>query len=611
MATVGNLGSVEYDIVANDKSSAGLASAGSAFVVTAGDIVKAISSVSGALTEFDNKNATLNADLGITALTLGMNAEELRGWAAELSGPTDSIQEMSAVLDILARQGLTTHDDLMTAAEGFDSLADAVGVSSDTLTSQMVPAFNAMGISLTEVGQYSDVLAYTMNATGVTVQDFAGAVKRAGPELAAAGVGMDDLSALMIILKDRGYDSKNMMSELTMATGAQADANDDGKVSLDEMLASMRISNDELTATRTRVADASAGYTELAAGIRNQNVPMQEQYNNSIDNTILGLGGLTLPLTSAASLIGNFASTISTIAIPAMILFPEALGTISAGISGFISGAAAELSAAGATIAGSMVAGVAGGIALGLAGVWVLLQTGVLQAFDDLGRWIESSPIGNTIMTALQVVLAPIGSLGAGIIELVKGNFSGIGDAMAAPMSVMLSHIQNAFTGIGAAFGAMAGQLYGVFEQLMAAISTLIESSLGGFYNLGANIIVSMVNGIMAASGSLAGSVVGAAGGVAQTAVDTVKSIPVVGGIAGALGFAEGGVVPGPVGAPVPAIVHGGETVIPVGGSGAGDTFNITVNGGSDNADTIARTVMSMIQAEQTSKRKQRGGMYA
>lgn len=51
----------------------------------------------------------------------------------------------------------------------------------------------------------------------------------------------------------------------------------------------------------------------------------------------------------------------------------------------------------------------------------------------------------------------------------------------------------------------------------------------------------------------------------------------VVGGTKKMLGFAEGGVVPGALGAPVPAIVHGGETIIPAGQSG-GITIFITGN---------------------------------
>lgn len=55
-----------------------------------------------------------------------------------------------------------------------------------------------------------------------------------------------------------------------------------------------------------------------------------------------------------------------------------------------------------------------------------------------------------------------------------------------------------------------------------------------------------------------------------QELVDWIKNIPGaglikkgVGAIGSVLGFAEGGTVPGPVGAPMLALVHGGETVRP------------------------------------------------
>ena len=49
----------------------------------------------------------------------------------------------------------------------------------------------------------------------------------------------------------------------------------------------------------------------------------------------------------------------------------------------------------------------------------------------------------------------------------------------------------------------------------------------------------------------------------------------------GIMGFADGGIVPGPIGAPMPAIVHGGEEVIPVRDRqrGGGTTVNVTVEG--------------------------------
>jgi len=118
----------------------------------------------------------------------------------------------------------------MSTAEAWDKFADAVGEDSDTFTNTMVPAFQAFGIPIQDVGKYSNELAYTFNATGVTADQFATAINRAGPEIAATGATMDDLSAIMLILKERGYNSRNMMSELTTSIGNQADANMDGKV---------------------------------------------------------------------------------------------------------------------------------------------------------------------------------------------------------------------------------------------------------------------------------------------------------------------------------------------------------------------------------------------
>ena len=57
------------------------------------------------------------------------------------------------------------------------------------------------------------------------------------------------------------------------------------------------------------------------------------------------------------------------------------------------------------------------------------------------------------------------------------------------------------------------------------------------------------------------------------------------------LGFAEGGVVPGPIGTPVPAIVHGGETVIP---SGRSIGNNITIN----NPVLLDDTMLSKLSSE-------------
>jgi len=58
------------------------------------------------------------------------------------------------------------------------------------------------------------------------------------------------------------------------------------------------------------------------------------------------------------------------------------------------------------------------------------------------------------------------------------------------------------------------------------------------------------------------------------------------------LGFADGGIVPGATGAAVPAIVHGGEEIIPVGGSRGGANITMIVQG-SINGDDHLRDVLA------------------
>ena len=61
--------------------------------------------------------------------------------------------------------------------------------------------------------------------------------------------------------------------------------------------------------------------------------------------------------------------------------------------------------------------------------------------------------------------------------------------------------------------------------------------------------------------------------------------------MAGMSEFQHGGIVPGPVGAPQMALVHGGETVIPAGGGMGGVTINFTEPVFFDREDTMNRFV--------------------
>lgn len=344
------------------------------------------------------------------------------------------------------------------------------------------------------------------------------------------------------------------------------------------------------------------------------------------------------------------------------------IGTSLSGLGATLSGAA---STAGAAIGGSIITGIAGGIALGLAGVWVLLETGVLDAISGIGRAIESSPVGSMIMDAMKVVLAPIGSLGAGIIALVQGDFaripevmvepfnqageaigrnidrikdafSGIGTTVAGGVQALGNAVQgminsfsgmgsiagyagSAFAGIGGAFNSMAGQVRGVFSQMFSSIQGMIGSVAGGFYAAGANIITSMVNGIVAASGGIVTAIANALNQVrALFPFSPAKEGPLAETPNWGTWMSSGMESAGPevaaaastnLAAPAAAGVAGGMTAsggVGAGGGGSGGSVNIAagaivINGAGQNAEEIANQVIAKLGQQMAGKRQQKG----
>lgn len=75
--------------------------------------------------------------------------------------------------------------------------------------------------------------------------------------------------------------------------------------------------------------------------------------------------------------------------------------------------------------------------------------------------------------------------------------------------------------------------------------------------------------------------------------------IGMLGGMVGIPGFASGGIVPGPVGAPQLAVVHGGERVIPNGGGGNSITINF--NGVVTDPVAVGQEIARMLNRAATS----------
>ncbi len=137
-------------------------------------------------------------------------------------------------------------------------------------------------------------------------------------------------------------------------------------------------------------------------------------------------------------------------------------------------------------------------------------------------------------------------------LDAAEQNFERFSDQLQAISNRAAENIQDAF----------ADFLFDPFED---GLKGMLRSFIDTIRRMAAN---QAAVAIFGALGFQAGG--GGSGGSSTT------------GFAGS--FQSGGIVPGPRGAPQLALVHGGETIIPAGGGGAGVVVNqqLTLNGGAD-----------------------------
>lgn len=170
----------------------------------------------------------------------------------------------------------------------------------------------------------------------------------------------------------------------------------------------------------------------------------------------------------------------------------------------------------------------------------------------------------------------------------VVGILGQVFDAVQPVISTVVTGLQPAFK----VFGDVINNLYGFMQKLIEAIRTVI------------GLAKQAVDAVAAIPGvKLGGDIVGNVGGAASNAIGAIGGlIPK---------FDEGGIVPGSIGEPSLAVVHGGERITPNGsfgggapGLGASVTFHpgsIVVNGVQDPAK-IARELVLHVKRELTSQ---------
>ncbi|WP_323192420.1 phage tail tape measure protein [Halostella sp. PRR32] len=298
-----------------------------------------LTALGGAITGATEQSKEWRETLGRTATTMGMARDETRALATEISNATFPMDDATATMDALARQGITTEEEMQEVATAADMVADATGETAASVAENAGPALAAMGEDVSDLNEHMDTFTYVARNTTMTVDDFSRMVRKTGPELQQMGMSVDETAAIMATLEERGMDSRTAMREFRQAArGAEGDQQ--------ALMDSLNLTSEELAAQKDALA-AAEGTTKDHAEAANESISTMDRLGQALDEATLAAGGVLEPVEAAGPALmamGGAMTTVSAInwaAVPSFSAVAAAAAPILPILLGLAAGSAA------------------------------------------------------------------------------------------------------------------------------------------------------------------------------------------------------------------------------------------------------------------------------
>jgi hypothetical protein len=221
--SLGNLGGVSYDIIAEDKTQNGTSSAVASLArVTAAfaSVAAASHLINQATDAYDKMSQTsvlTSAKLGVSVSTMN---EAVKQAARDNK---DFVSETSEGFDLLARSGEESLDAIAKDYKIFSDLGEVTGQSAVAVEYQVIPALKAFGLEVSDVASYQDVFTSVTRDTTMSLGEFTGFISRSALNLKALNLDITDTAAIFEIMADRGIQGRQAMRVFSQAMQDQAE----------------------------------------------------------------------------------------------------------------------------------------------------------------------------------------------------------------------------------------------------------------------------------------------------------------------------------------------------------------------------------------------------
>jgi len=231
----------------------------------------------------------MNAQLGVTALSLGVTTKEMRDLALKTTNVTFPLKEVTASFDLLARAGIRDTEVLKATATAFDTLGDAIGMSASEVTEVMVPAMKTFRLSAEEIASKTDIMTYMVRNSTTSLEDFNTMVGYTSQDMIDAGLTLEDMAAAMMYMSDSGVEpGKVMLREWNKAvTQSQKEG-----IALTEALG---MTSSELETYKGNL-EGAVGMTQEYADVANEQYGIIDKVKQKFEELTLVAGSFLTPL---------------------------------------------------------------------------------------------------------------------------------------------------------------------------------------------------------------------------------------------------------------------------------------------------------------------------
>lgn len=467
------------------------------------------------------------AQMSAVASVSGASTEQLAGLREEalrLGKDTSmSASEAGAAMEIMLKAGADLESVMTGATQAAINLSEATGAPIEQSAEVAAAAMNIFGVSAEHA---ANLIAQSANASALDVQDWALALKYAGPVATSLGTDMDELAQVMVILGDAsikgetgGVALRNMLTTLADPAGdasaalaeygvATHDANDNLR-DLSVITEDLAGSWDTLSQSqKVQLAESIAGKQGLSAfiSIMDAQTAAVKNGTNAFDDATNRMAATGTVSEQAAARMDNLAGaietlkgTLETIAITFFSRVTPAIQMV-VGVLETLGGVLLNTSPVFQTI-------VAAG--MGIVGMFLLLGGGaillapqirtVALALQALTNTQSTVAALRAIRVAMMAALGPIALVVAAAALLYaayKTNFLGFGDGVRK----VANEVKVSFENLVEAVQGVAGRVAKGIDTFKSAFTGMWDS-MGGDDATGVVKAINQIGGVVTKTG--------------------------------------------------------------------------------------------------------------